>query len=740
MKKITYLLSAMLLISSISFAQNNRTVAKSIQTGASQEVLEQTESHLYQTAERTPDGKIRCFSQQADQLLRMKHPELGSQEDFENWIAPKIEEWKKNSNNNKVVLTIPVVVHVVHNGDPVGSSENISAAAVQSQIDVLNDDFRKIAGSRGDGAGVDVEIEFCLALTDPQGNPMAEPGIDRYNGGQASWTSMGTIDGTLKPATSWDPTNYFNMWTVNFGGTGLLGYAQFPNSSGLPGLNTNNGAANTDGVVIGYNYFGSIDDGISGLSSPYNLGRTASHEVGHCFGLRHIWGDANCGNDYCADTPESTTSNYGCPNQTTCDGIQDQVENYMDYTNDACMDMFTQNQKDRILTVMSNSPRRNTLPSSTACGVAAINADFSASTTSINAGQSVTFTDASTSPNTLNGWTWNFDVTGVGGATPSTASTQGPHVVTYNTAGTFTVSLAVTDNAAGNDSETKTAYITVNPAGTVTCDSTAAGWDWANEQFFTGAYWGPDCNGPTANSGYIMGNNCYDDNGWASKVSFSGSGKEITDLIYLFDQSTGTGTGDLKVWDADGAAGAPNTVLFSEAITTGQFSGSLQQLLLFPVSPAVAVTGDFFIGNDHSVVPIDGDTLCMAIAAGTTGNQVWAYEISGSWVDLSTYGVDYKGTVGVVICDISSGVKSHLANINETLVYPNPTTGEIKILLPNKVNSSVSVFNVIGEKVYNVTSNSNYIDFDLSKQPNGVYFVKVTSNGEVTTKKILLSK
>jgi PKD repeat protein len=737
MKKITYLLSGLLLISSISFAQNSRTVVKSIQTGASQEVLEQTEAQLFQTAERTPDGKIRCFSQQADQLLRMKHPELGTQEDFENWIAPKIEEWKKNSATNKVVLTIPVVVHIVHNGDAVGVSENISAAAVQSQIDVLNDDFRKIAGSRGDGAGVDVEIEFCLAQTDPQGNSMPEPGIDRYNGGQASWTSMCSIDGTLKPATSWDPNNYFNMWTVNFGGTGLLGYAQFPNSSGLPGLNTNNGAANTDGVVIGYNFFGSIDDGISGLSSPYNLGRTASHEVGHCFGLRHIWGDGGCSqDDYCADTPASDQANYGCPNVTHCSSV-DQVENYMDYSNDACMDMFTQNQKDRILTVMANSPRRNTLPSSTVCGAAAINANFTANTTVINAGQSVTFTDASSSPATLNSWAWTFT-----GGTPASFNGQTPPSITYATQGTYTVSLTVGDNAAGSDTETKTAYITVNAAGTVTCDSTAANWDWANEQFFTGAYWGADPNAcaSTVNAGYIMGNNCYDDEAWASKVTFSGSGKEITDLIYLFDQSIGTGAGRLVVWDADGAGGSPQSELFTQSVTIGQFSGSLQQLMLFPVSPAVAISGDFFIGNDHNLsVPADGDSLCMAIAAGTSGNQIWAKE-TGGWLDLSTYGVDYKGTVGVVICDIGSGVKSFIGDVNQTVVYPNPTTGEIKVILPNKANSSINVFNIIGENVYSISKNSNYIDFDISNQPNGVYFVKVTSNGEVTTKKVLLSK
>ena len=238
-----------------------------------------------------------------------------------------------------------------------------------------------------------------------------------------------------------------------------------------------------------------------------------------------------------------------------------------------------------------------------------------------------------------------------------------------------------------------------------------------------------------------MGNNCYDDNGWASKVTFSGTGKQITDLIYLFDQSTGTGAGRLRVWNANGAGGKPNTVLFSQAVTTGQFAANLKQLILVPVSPALPISGNFYIGNDHNVTPINGDTLTMAIATGTSGNQIWANEAGTGWKDLSAYGVNYKGTVGAVICDIPTGVLTHTLQTTEIQIRPNPTTGFVSVIMPtDATNFKVAVYNMLGEEVVSDVFNSNYAKLDLINQPNGVYFVKVTSNGEVTTKKVILSK
>ncbi len=746
MKKSTLLMSSLMLSAVLAFGQNSR---KALPINKTQTLDAQLGTELFQNAKRTPSGHIRCFTNEMEQLRRASNPSLETADQFESWISQKIKEQANNPSTQKATRNIPVVVHVIHNGDALGSGENISDAQVNSQIAVLNADF---SATNADFANVpaafnsvkgNMDIQFCLATIDPNGNPTT--GINRVNNGIASYGQAATE--TMKASTQWDPTKYFNIWVVRFGGdlNGILGYAQFPSSSGLSGLNANGGAANTDGVVIGFNFFGTT----GAVSSPFNKGRTVTHEVGHCFGLRHIWGDDNgaCGGngDFCADTPDQADENYNCPSfpsNASCSNGGDMSMNYMDYTDDACMYMFTVGQKARMDAVLANSPRRASLLTSNVCGVASITANFTASATTINEGQSVTFTDASASPATLNSWSWTFT-----GGSPASHNGQTPPAITYNTAGTYAVSLTVGDNAAGTDTETKTAYITVNPAGTASCDSLAAGWDW-NTEGFGGAYWTADlCVG---NDGYIMGNNCYDDNGWASIVPYPGAGKELTDVIYVFVQSSGTGVATLKVWNGNGAGKnaananittAPGTIIEQLAGTSGMFSGSLNTLLTLPLTTPFPLTGPVYIGYDHPAAPANGDTLAMGVATGTSGNTTWANESGIGWRDIAFWGVDYKGTVAAVVCDIATGVSSHTGNFNDVNVFPNPSTGLVNVMMPtNTSNFNVVVYNVVGEQITNRTVNSNFAKIDLNNQPNGVYFVKVTSNGEVTTKKVLLSK
>lgn len=334
-------------------------------------------------------GYIKCATVEYNEALRQQYPEIGTPEQFESWMTGKIQELRTqrlaDPNNTTVIYSIPVVIHIIHNGDAVGSDENISDAQAISQITVMNEDYRRMVGTRGynDHAdGADVEIEFCLAQQDPDGNPTN--GIDRQDLGQASW-STSAINSTVKPTTIWDPTKYMNMWTVNFSNSILLGYAQFPNNSGLSGLDANNGGADTDGVVANYNAFGSIDHDTNGdfnMNPTYKYGRTMTHEVGHFLGLRHTWGDnwssgpppdpddKSCNvDDYCDDTPNSGRPQFGCPTgaDTCTEPGVDMIENYMDYTDDQCMNIFTQDQKDRMVIVMQNSPRRVELASSDVC-------------------------------------------------------------------------------------------------------------------------------------------------------------------------------------------------------------------------------------------------------------------------------------------------------------------------------------------------------------------------------------
>jgi len=275
----------------------------------------------------------------------------------------KLQNWIKNNANKNLgsIISIPVVVHVVYNNN----NENISDQQIQSQIDILNEDFRRQNADAVNtpsaflSVAADTEIEFCLATEDADGN--ITTGITRTSTSQSSfstsngvkYTSSGGID-------AWNPLQYLNIWVCDLSG-GLLGYAQFPG-----------GTVSSDGVVCDYAYFGNIGT----ATSPYDLGRTATHEVGHWLNLRHIWGDSNCGNDFCNDTPEHSGSNYGCPSYpstSNCSGngtSGDMFMNYMDYTDDACMNIFTQDQKTRMIASINNN--RSGLITSNGCS----NADY----------------------------------------------------------------------------------------------------------------------------------------------------------------------------------------------------------------------------------------------------------------------------------------------------------------------------------------------------------------------------
>src|SRR5690606_12199604 len=320
-------------------------------------------------------GFIKCETVEYEAYLQNKFPKRATTDEFENWIAPKaqlIKQQVQSGNFRGGINMIPVIFHVITDG---AGGDNLSAAAIQAQLDQLNIDYANLAGSSY-GSAADTQIQFCLAQVDENGMQLNEPGINRvttYGGGPFSTS---TIQSNIKAATQWDPEQYMNIWTANISG-GILGYAQFPDpaGTGLDGLDPDDvgplEAANTDGVVIAANSVGSVANP-NPLGAPYNKGRTLTHEAGHWLGLRHIWGDTSaCTNDdYCADTPDASAENYGCPTIDHCpsDGLgNDMVENYMDYTDDSCMDTFTADQASRILAVITNSPRRANLLTSTAC-------------------------------------------------------------------------------------------------------------------------------------------------------------------------------------------------------------------------------------------------------------------------------------------------------------------------------------------------------------------------------------
>ena len=300
-----------------------------------------------------------CGTMQHLDEIRERDPGVDNRMDVENldikhWISNNTSSSKSMPN----LITIPVVVHVIYKN----SSQNISDAQIFSQIDILNEDFRmnnsdaSSVPSAFAGAAADCEIEFCLAVRDPNGN--VTTGITRTYTTTSSFSGYTSMKySSTGGQDAWNTSDYLNIWVCNLA-SGLLGFATFPG-----------GNSSTDGVVCDYAYFGNTGT----ATSPYDLGRTATHEVGHWLNLYHIWGDSYCGNDYVSDTPKHEESNYGCPSYphaSSCSGTGSSGEmfmNYMDYTNDACMFMFSTGQKNRMRATLNGS--RSSLLSSLGCQV-----------------------------------------------------------------------------------------------------------------------------------------------------------------------------------------------------------------------------------------------------------------------------------------------------------------------------------------------------------------------------------
>lgn len=387
-----------------------------------------------------------------------------------------------------IVYKIPVVVHVMHKGEPIGSGTNVSDAAILNGIKALNERYRKVAGSVGDGNGVDVEIEFALAVRDPNGN--CTNGITRNNmSANTDYMSYGVkrsgangiTDAQLKAVISWSKLDYYNIWLIseiddNNGGSGTQGYAFYASSHGSA----------SDGAVVLVNSF-------------VNTARiTTAHELGHALNLYHTFeGDASgascpvgngCGSgagDCCGDTPPHIrTSVSTCTDvANSCDGGSSAdlyIHNYLDYSSDACQNEFTADQKSRMISALTIA-RSSFLESNGNMSLVPptiANVNFTASSSIICVGQSVDFTDASFCiPNTFLNTPWsgigfNWIITNNAGTTYN-STLQNP-TVTFANAGTYDVTLTIT-NVNGTGSYTRQGMVVVSNAPVAaTCTGTSS--------------------------------------------------------------------------------------------------------------------------------------------------------------------------------------------------------------------------------------------------------------------------
>ena len=384
----------------------------------------------------------------------------------------KVRMASREASTQGTIYKVPVVVHIMHIGEAVGTGSNISNEQIYSAISSMNNAYRKKAGTIYSGNGVDMEIEFCLAQKDPDGN--ATTGINRVNASATgNYGTEGITDAneiSIKALKKWPNTKYYNIWVVseiddNDAGSGVQGYAYFAGASSA-----------RDGAVMLYNSFGYDPEGTRNynLKSYTNKNITCIHELGHAFGLYHTFeGDGSgstcpstngCGSgvgDCCNDTPAHIRSQSNCVTGTNaCDGVTSRelfIHNYMDYSSDACQNMFTANQYTRARSYLATGGSRASLVTSTnltACGCNGNTAPIARFYT-VNKqpceGSPIQFIDESLNAPSSYSWT-------LAGATPQTSTSQNP-TVSYAGAGPYTVSLTVGSSGGQTNTATKTAYI-----------------------------------------------------------------------------------------------------------------------------------------------------------------------------------------------------------------------------------------------------------------------------------------
>lgn len=612
----------------------------------------------------------RCAADEYNELLLKKYPEMKKQrEALEKRISKKIIEQSREQGGRRVVYTIPVVVHVIHNGEPIGTGANISDAQVLSQIQVLNEDFRRMIGTRGHNThpdGADVEVEFCLAKQTPDG--CTTSGINRIDmsGTSTSWSGPGgNTDTVLKPATIWDASKYMNMWSVNFSDNTLLGYAQFPG-----------GPANTDGVVAGYQYFGTDDDPNVTIPGVFNLGRTMTHEVGHYLNLYHTF-QGGCsetgGGDLCADTPpvagpssNNGTCNPGNDSCPTPPGFPDMVENYMDYSSDACMNVFTNDQKARVVATLTTASNRPTTLTSNVCNAPTpVNYDGSVAV------EQIAVADCSSVG------TPSIRVTNWGSTTMTSAS------ISYD----IDEGTPMNYNWSGSLAEGEYEIVSLPDV--------------------TGAPGSRVFNVSIANpNGNTDQRNCNDNDSATFNLFQSFASTTQVHLTLVPDDYGSEITWEFR--DSGGAlidSGGPytdgNTTPINES-----FNVSVDECYAFTI---------FDSANDG---------ICCGFGSGS-------YELKADDNTVMASGGEFAGSEVAKISTITLGNNQYFRNDRVT-IYPNPSTSELTIKLANgnDLPDAYEVYNLLGQTIVRKDiRHASDLKLDVSSMSNGMYFIKISKEG-----------
>lgn len=736
--------------------------------------------------------------------------------EWDEWFNKEVEKYREKLKSGKVAITnytIPVIVHILHTGQPVGTYPNIDSNRVKAQIRVLNEDF---GGTPYNPQNIthfnnliaNTGIQFCLAEKDPNGNPLPEKGINRINSqttfsvNPATQNNIQTfINNTVKPATIWDPTKYLNIWISEQGpSSSLLGYATFPAGTSLPGIG-GGGTATSDGIWVVTNAFGSNAPGYApgpNYATNYDLGRTATHEIGHWLGLRHVWGDGNCLTDFCNDTPPAEGPHFGCPSPhpyhvNQCGAGQspngEMTMNFMDYTDDRCMIMFTPDQTTRMQTAMSQGTFRsqlgthglcNAVPQCTGAAAPVASFSFASPYPCVGYGFSpVNTTSACPSP------IFNWIVTPATATLSPGANVAAPSI-SLATGGTYTITLIAT-NSLGTSSYSAVYNATQCPKPPKCLDTlrmikntdTLITYNAPTSTIVLG------CNNP-ATAGFLTGTSCYKDKEFAQyfpATSYSDTPNPQLNAVFVLFNKNGTKSNlpstmvKCNVWGgnliqgptsligqkADSLAKIVQTVVASAstiASPTNQvdwvgtptytFASNIVYIHKFVFNPpALLPTNGFFAGlemppgNTPDSVLIFSNTYANA---GPNDSTAFVRVSNNTWFKLKDVRNNRRVNLAIIpqiSCRPPVGMNEQLPLWEQVFAFPNPNDGEFSIVMAFEKARDIqlTVYNYLGQIILRKSENNvmtRKYDINLGEHAQGVYFIEISDGKDKVVKKLIV--
>ena len=720
---------------------------------------------------------------------------------WEEWFGKQVENYLKNRALGKAQLvnyTIPVVVHVIHYNHNYGTYPNIDSNQIKSQIDVLNKDFAGIGNnvqnvpSYFQSLVANTGIKFCLARIHGVTNAvLTEKGVDRVNAQANAWTNPSTatlniyqyMNTVIIPATIWDPNKYLNIWVSDKPTTETLnGFATYPSNTTVPGLfNGSFGTSTNDGIWVWAKAFGTVGT----LQAPYNKGRTATHELGHWLGLRHIWGDGNCLSDYCTDTPVQKGPTSGCITSTAPDlcgtGTSPNgamVMNFMDMTEDDCKYMFTWDQNLRMQAAMSQCPQRNLLGTHSLCTPTNVPASTSGAVANFVLNSDQCTGSPVTPYNTSSGYpnpTYLWSSSPAVSFTPA-ATVANPAIIFPNP-GTYTITLVATNSLSSN-THTQLVTTTFSCSPFNICIDTLKAIKPVDTLASLQAPFNAnitECSG-TGYRGALAGTNCYSDRALAQYFGPSTftaiPNPQVSSILVLFHKNGtksggGNSTISAQIYGGNSgtgpttsnyaAAGALLSSIISSTNTASvgylgngiAVSGSIIPYRFdFPIPVLVNVNSGFYAGIS---LPYTSPNDSIRVLTNTKFNSAvdssawFQASPSNNWRTFRTFRNSkiQLAIIPIMSCSGISGVKENALLSDRVFVIPNPSEGQFQLALTlaNESDVQINIYTTMGQLVKTNTIKqvtNTLVDVDLSEFSDGIYYVEVTTGGQRAVKKVVI--